>query len=102
MGSGDRFFCDAPPLEDLDSLYATVLKYQGRGSDLQKGSGGHVNILKMQWACACAANVMMMCQGQGTGKKFAPFGGGPRLCPGAELAKVETAFFLHHLVLNFK
>ncbi|XXG49450.1 hypothetical protein AAC387_Pa02g3635 [Persea americana] len=40
--------------------------------------------------------------GQGTGKKFAPFGGGPRLCPGAELAKVETAFFLHHLVLNFQ
>ncbi|WCJ21221.1 Cytochrome P450 724B1 [Euphorbia peplus] len=31
-----------------------------------------------------------------------PFGGGPRLCPGAELAKVETAFFLHHLVLNYR
>ncbi|RDX89799.1 Cytochrome P450 724B1, partial [Mucuna pruriens] len=32
-----------------------------------------------------------------TSKKAAPFGGGPRLCPGADLAKVETAFFLHHL-----
>ncbi|XWS30430.1 hypothetical protein CRYUN_Cryun24cG0116900 [Craigia yunnanensis] len=37
-----------------------------------------------------------------TNKKVMPFGGGPRLCPGAELAKVETAFFLHHLVLNYR
>ncbi|KAF6153875.1 hypothetical protein GIB67_001108 [Kingdonia uniflora] len=37
-----------------------------------------------------------------TCKKFTPFGGGPRFCPGSELAKVETAFFLHHLVLNFR
>ncbi|KAK9272775.1 hypothetical protein L1049_003152 [Liquidambar formosana] len=35
-------------------------------------------------------------------KKMTPFGGGPRLCPGAELAKVETSFFLHHLVLNYR
>ncbi|KAH1150289.1 hypothetical protein AAZX31_16G063600 [Glycine max] len=37
-----------------------------------------------------------------TSKKVAPFGGGPRFCPGADLAKVETAFFLHHLVLNYR
>eukprot|EP00253_Pinus_taeda_P007490 PITA_07490 len=35
-------------------------------------------------------------------KAFIPFGGGPRLCPGYELAKLETAFFLHHLILNFR
>ncbi|GMH25070.1 hypothetical protein Nepgr_026913 [Nepenthes gracilis] len=35
-------------------------------------------------------------------KKVTPFGGGPRLCPGIELAKVETALFLHHLVLNYR
>lgn len=35
-------------------------------------------------------------------KPFMPFGGGPRLCPGSELAKVETAFFIHHLILNFR
>ncbi|CAL0332990.1 unnamed protein product [Lupinus luteus] len=35
-------------------------------------------------------------------KKVAPFGGGPRLCPGADLAKVEIAFFLHHFVLNYR
>ncbi|CAL5191656.1 unnamed protein product [Lathyrus oleraceus] len=38
----------------------------------------------------------------GQEKKVAPFGGGPRLCPGADLAKVEIAFFLHHLILNYR
>ncbi|XP_021890012.1 cytochrome P450 724B1-like [Carica papaya] len=37
-----------------------------------------------------------------TCKKFTPFGGGSRCCPGSELAKVEVAFFLHHLVRNFR
>ncbi|CDP02030.1 unnamed protein product [Coffea canephora] len=34
-------------------------------------------------------------------KNFMPFGGGPRLCAGSELAKLEMAVFLHHLVLNY-
>ncbi|KAK9060415.1 hypothetical protein SSX86_021119 [Deinandra increscens subsp. villosa] len=37
-----------------------------------------------------------------TSKKFTPFGGGSRCCPGSELARVEVAFFLHHLVQNFR
>ncbi|XP_021890319.1 cytochrome P450 724B1 isoform X1 [Carica papaya] len=39
---------------------------------------------------------------KGMSKRVTPFGGGPRLCPGAELAKVEIAFFLHHLVLTYR
>ncbi|KAK6120662.1 hypothetical protein DH2020_045583 [Rehmannia glutinosa] len=35
-------------------------------------------------------------------KKFSPFGGGSRCCPGFELAKVEVAFFLHHLIQNYR
>eukprot|EP00252_Welwitschia_mirabilis_P013951 TRINITY_DN3090_c0_g1_i3.p1 TRINITY_DN3090_c0_g1~~TRINITY_DN3090_c0_g1_i3.p1 ORF type:complete len:322 (-),score=53.44 TRINITY_DN3090_c0_g1_i3:112-1077(-) len=35
-------------------------------------------------------------------KQFMPFGGGSRLCPGSDIAKVEMSFFLHHLVLNYR
>lgn len=32
---------------------------------------------------------------------FMPFGGGPRRCPGHELARVELSVFLHHLITHF-
>lgn len=32
---------------------------------------------------------------------FTPFGGGPRLCPGYELARVILSVFLHHMVTGF-
>ncbi|KAK3228763.1 hypothetical protein Dsin_000644 [Dipteronia sinensis] len=35
------------------------------------------------------------------GNVFTPFGGGPRLCPGYELARVELSVFLHHLITRF-
>lgn len=31
---------------------------------------------------------------------FMPFGSGARFCPGAELARLEMAIFLHHLILK--
>eukprot|EP00252_Welwitschia_mirabilis_P017762 TRINITY_DN3940_c0_g1_i1.p1 TRINITY_DN3940_c0_g1~~TRINITY_DN3940_c0_g1_i1.p1 ORF type:complete len:500 (+),score=57.90 TRINITY_DN3940_c0_g1_i1:230-1729(+) len=33
-----------------------------------------------------------------TGNNFTPFGGGQRLCPGLEMARLEASIFLHHLV----
>ncbi|XP_074570390.1 steroid (22S)-hydroxylase-like [Curcuma longa] len=33
--------------------------------------------------------------------EFMPFGGGARQCPGAEIARLEMAVFLHHLVGNY-
>ncbi|KAJ1420732.1 Cytochrome P450 [Sesbania bispinosa] len=38
---------------------------------------------------------------QNTSNNFMPFGGGPRLCAGSELAKLEMAVFIHHLILNY-
>ncbi|KAE9467913.1 hypothetical protein C3L33_00180, partial [Rhododendron williamsianum] len=33
---------------------------------------------------------------------FTPFGGGQRLCPGLDLARLEASIFLHHFVTQFK
>ena len=33
---------------------------------------------------------------------FVPFGGGPRICPGMELARVETLVTAHYLVRHFR
>lgn len=33
---------------------------------------------------------------------FTPFGGGQRLCPGLDLARLETSIFLHHFVTRFR
>ncbi|XP_073121079.1 3-epi-6-deoxocathasterone 23-monooxygenase CYP90D1 [Henckelia pumila] len=33
---------------------------------------------------------------------FTPFGGGQRLCPGLDMARLEASIFLHHLVTRFR
>ncbi|KAK4420767.1 cytochrome [Sesamum alatum] len=32
---------------------------------------------------------------------YVPFGGGPRICPGYEFAKIETLVTIHHLITRF-
>ncbi|OAY76640.1 Abietadienol/abietadienal oxidase [Ananas comosus] len=37
-----------------------------------------------------------------TSAVYTPFGGGARFCPGADLARLQIAFFLHYLVTKFR
>ncbi|KAK6914764.1 Cytochrome P450 [Dillenia turbinata] len=37
-----------------------------------------------------------------SGCNFTPFGGGQRLCPGLDLARLEASIFLHHFVTQFR
>ncbi|KAL4589236.1 hypothetical protein LXL04_002142 [Taraxacum kok-saghyz] len=38
----------------------------------------------------------------GSSSSFTPFGGGLRLCPGLDLARLEASIFLHHFVTDFR
>ncbi|KAI3802268.1 hypothetical protein L1987_30398 [Smallanthus sonchifolius] len=33
---------------------------------------------------------------------YSPFGGGSRLCPGAELARLQIALFLHYFIMSYR
>ena len=48
------------------------------------------------WRWKERADVVMSSSG------FTPFGGGQRLCPGLDLARLEASIFLHHLVTSFR
>lgn len=56
--------------------------------------------LKAVSNCGC---VVTFWQGSDAGKvPFMGFGNGPRICPGADLARLEVAVFLHHFVTKFQ
>lgn len=33
---------------------------------------------------------------------YIPFGAGPRICPGAEFARIETLLVIHHLITKYE
>ncbi|GMH24625.1 hypothetical protein Nepgr_026468 [Nepenthes gracilis] len=49
----------------------------------------------------CRGSSSTRSSGTMTNSNFMPFGGGPRLCAGSELAMLEMAVFIHHIVLNY-
>ncbi|KAA8531868.1 hypothetical protein F0562_006415 [Nyssa sinensis] len=56
----------------------------------------HFNPWRWQDTCGSSSTNL-----SASSNNFMPFGGGPRLCTGSELAKLEMAVFIHHLVLNY-
>lgn len=41
------------------------------------------------------------CENANVNMNLMAFGGGPRMCAGSELGKLEMAVFIHHLILNY-
>nr|BAE16979.1 steroid 22-alpha-hydroxylase [Zinnia elegans] len=54
------------------------------------------------WRWQNASVTSSTCSTPPSASNFMPFGGGPRLCTGSELAKLEMAIFIHHLVLKYE
>ncbi|CAN1218080.1 Cytochrome P450 90D2 [Linum perenne] len=58
--------------------------------------------LAINYLSGCPAALRQLTGKDMSNNNFTPFGGGQRLCPGLDLARLEASIFLHHLVTQFR
>lgn len=56
----------------------------------------------LNWVISYYVNFDFCQDKEVSSSSFTPFGGGQRLCPGLDLARLETSIFLHHFVTRFR
>ncbi|KAK8956367.1 Cytochrome P450 90B1 [Platanthera guangdongensis] len=54
-----------------------------------------MNFNPWRWLDAC-------CDDEKRKRSYMPFGGGTRMCPGENLAQLEMAVLLHHIIINYE
>ncbi|KAH1237765.1 3-epi-6-deoxocathasterone 23-monooxygenase [Glycine max] len=58
--------------------------------------------LATKYLSECPAALQQLTDKDTSSCNFTPFGGGQRLCPGLDLARLEASIFLHHFVTQFR
>ncbi|CAI0392186.1 unnamed protein product [Linum tenue] len=58
--------------------------------------------LAINYLSDCPAALKQLTDKDVSNNNFTPFGGGQRLCPGVDLARLEASIFLHHFVTQFR
>ncbi|GFP89340.1 3-epi-6-deoxocathasterone 23-monooxygenase [Phtheirospermum japonicum] len=58
--------------------------------------------LAIKYLSDCPAALKQFTEKEISNCNFTPFGGGQRLCPGLDLARLEASIFLHHFVTQFR
>ncbi|XP_058227324.1 3-epi-6-deoxocathasterone 23-monooxygenase CYP90D1-like isoform X2 [Rhododendron vialii] len=58
--------------------------------------------LVVKYLSDCPSALQELTDKEVSNSSFTPFGGGQRLCPGLDLARLEASIFLHHFVTQFR